>query len=50
VHLVMPTGQAGDAFLLQLSQELHRRFEIDHPTVQVETDGDGCKLAPDHVI
>jgi cobalt-zinc-cadmium efflux system protein len=50
VHLVMPTGQAGDAFLLQLSQELHHRFEIDHPTVQVETDGDGCKLAPDHVI
>jgi cobalt-zinc-cadmium efflux system protein len=50
VHLVMPTGQAGDAFLLQLSQELHRRFEIDHPTFQVETDGDGCKLAPDHVI
>jgi cobalt-zinc-cadmium efflux system protein len=50
VHLVMPNGQAGDAFLLQLSQELHHRFEIDHPTVQVETDGDGCKLAPDHVI
>ena len=50
VHLVMPTGQAGDAFLRQLSQELHHRFEIDHPTVQVEIDGDGCKLAPDHVI
>jgi len=50
VHLVMPTGQAGDTFLLQLSQELHRRFEIDHPTVQIEIDGDGCKLAPDHVI
>jgi cobalt-zinc-cadmium efflux system protein len=51
VHLVMPTGRAGDdEFLRQLSQELHHRFEIDHPTVQVETDGDGCKLAPDHVI
>jgi cobalt-zinc-cadmium efflux system protein len=50
VHLVMPQGQTGDAFLLQLSQELHRRFKIDHPTVQVENDGDGCKLAPDHVI
>src|SRR5215813_13656120 len=50
VHLVMPDGTAGDTFLLQLSQELHHRFEIDHPTVQVEIDGDGCKLAPDHVI
>lgn len=50
VHLVIPKGTAGDEFLRQLSQELHHRFEIDHPTVQVETDGDGCKLAPDHVI
>jgi cobalt-zinc-cadmium efflux system protein len=50
VHLVIPQGQIGDQFLRQLSQELHQRFEIDHPTVQVETDGDGCKLAPDHVI
>jgi cobalt-zinc-cadmium efflux system protein len=50
VHLVMPNGQAGDAFLRQLSHELHTKFEIDHPTVQVEIDGDDCKLAPDHVI
>jgi cobalt-zinc-cadmium efflux system protein len=52
VHLVMPQGQTGtgDAFLRQLSQELHQRFEIDHPTVQIEIDGDDCKLAPDHVI
>jgi cobalt-zinc-cadmium efflux system protein len=50
VHLVMPNGTAGDTLLLQLSQELHHRFKIDHPTVQIETDGDGCKLAPDHVI
>ena len=50
VHLVIPQGLTGDEFLRRLSQELHQRFEIDHPTVQVETDGDGCKLAPDHVI
>jgi cobalt-zinc-cadmium efflux system protein len=50
VHLVMPRGQAGDEFLRQLSHELHLKFAIDHPTVQVEIDGDGCKLAPDHVI
>src|SRR5215475_4631616 len=50
VHLVIPNGQAGDAFLRKLSQDLHTKFEIDHPTVQVEIDGDDCKLAPDHVI
>jgi cobalt-zinc-cadmium efflux system protein len=50
VHLVMPNGSAGDQFLLQVSQQLHGKFAIDHPTVQVETDGEGCKLAPDHVI
>jgi len=54
VHLVMPKGMptsaAGDEFLRQVSQQLHAKFAIDHPTFQVETDGDGCKLAPDHVI
>src|SRR5262245_51533451 len=50
VHLVMPNGPAGDPFLKQVSQQLHARFAIDHPTFQVETDGGGCKLAPDHVI
>ena len=50
VHLVMPNGPAGDQFLLQASQQLHAKFDIDHPTFQIETDGDGCKLAPDHVI
>jgi cobalt-zinc-cadmium efflux system protein len=50
VHLVMPNGPAGDPFLKQVSQQLHAKFAIDHPTFQVETDDDGCKLAPDHVI
>jgi cobalt-zinc-cadmium efflux system protein len=50
VHLVMPNGSAGDQFLLQVSQQLHSKFAIDHPTFQVETDGERCKLAPDHVI
>ena len=51
-HLVMPAGHPGDAMLAHLAQELHRRFAIDHSTIQVET-GDPdhpCKLVPDHVV
>lgn len=36
VHLVMPDGHPGDAFLHDLGQELHDRFDIDHATVQIE--------------
>ncbi len=37
VHLVMPDGHPGDAFLRDLDETLHARFSITHPTVQVET-------------
>jgi cobalt-zinc-cadmium efflux system protein len=50
VHLVMPDGHPGDQFLTILSEQLHDRFDIDHPTIQVELGGQGCKLAPDHVV
>ena len=44
VHLVMPGGHPGDAFFEQLAHELHDRFHITHPTVQIELDGldHGC--------
>lgn len=44
VHLVMPGGHPGDAFLEKLADELHDRFEITHPTIQIELDGlnHGC--------
>lgn len=44
VHLVMPGGHPGDAFLANLAHELHERFEITHPTIQIELDGldHGC--------
>ena len=44
VHLVMPGGHPGDAFLANLAHELHDRFEITHPTIQIELDGldHGC--------
>ena len=34
-HLVMPQGQADDAFLAHATHELHEQFEIGHVTLQV---------------
>jgi cobalt-zinc-cadmium efflux system protein len=34
-HLVMPHGQADDAFLAHATEQLHERFEITHVTLQV---------------
>jgi len=50
-HLVMPKGHPGDNFLRRLSHELHDRFEIAHPTLQIELgDAEACNLAPPHVV
>ena len=35
-HLVMPKGSSGDHFLEDIAHELHHRFEIVHPTIQIE--------------
>lgn len=37
VHLVMPNNVSDNAFLKEIADELHDRFEIMHPTIQVET-------------
>lgn len=51
VHLVMPGGHAGDAFLMQLARALEHEFGINHPTVQIETsEATACALAPDTVV
>lgn len=44
-HLVIPGGHPGDDFLAELAAELHRRFDISHPTVQIEltTSEHGCR-------
>ena len=34
-HLVMPAGQADDAFYREATQQMHDRFEIAHVTLQV---------------
>ncbi|WP_295409143.1 cation diffusion facilitator family transporter [uncultured Thiocystis sp.] len=36
VHLVMPNGHPGDAFLSETATALHAHFDIDHPTMQIE--------------
>jgi cobalt-zinc-cadmium efflux system protein len=35
-HLVMLTGNPGDAFLSRIAMELHDKFGIEHTTIQVE--------------
>jgi cobalt-zinc-cadmium efflux system protein len=49
-HLVMPAGAPGDAYLRDLCRRLNERFRIGHATLQVETDGALCPLAPAHVV
>jgi cobalt-zinc-cadmium efflux system protein len=50
-HLVMPKGHPGDEFLQKLYDQLHDKFEIAHPTLQIELGNSGvCKLAPEHVV
>jgi cobalt-zinc-cadmium efflux system protein len=44
-HLVRPGG-TDDAFLHRVCEELSRRFNIHHPTLQIEAGAGVCKLAP----
>jgi len=49
VHLVMPSGYPGDAFLQEIQSYLKNTFGIDHATIQIEM-GDPnyhCLLASD---
>jgi len=51
-HLVMPSSPTTDEFLHDVAFELHCRFHIDHPTVQIECGSAAhpCALASDHVV
>lgn len=50
-HMVIPAGQPGDNYLMEVAHHLKEDFGIQHATVQVETDPDSpCALAPDHVV
>jgi cobalt-zinc-cadmium efflux system protein len=35
-HLVMPEGCLGDEFIEEVAKELHVRFDIVHPTIQIK--------------
>ena len=48
-HLVRPEGSADD-LLHDASHELEHRFGIVHVTLQMETGGDGCRLAPEDIV
>jgi cobalt-zinc-cadmium efflux system protein len=49
--MVIPAGQPGDAYLMEISHHLKEHFGIQHATLQVEIDpGSACALAPDHVV
>jgi cobalt-zinc-cadmium efflux system protein len=50
-HLVMPKGHPGDDFLQDAYHQLHDRFSVAHPTLQIELGNAGvCKLEPEHVV
>jgi cobalt-zinc-cadmium efflux system protein len=36
VHLVIPEGQRGDAFIEEIRESLLDKFDIEHPTIQIE--------------
>jgi len=49
-HLVMPGG-GSDRFLHELAHELHHRFGIGHPTIQIEAaSGADCALESEMVV
>ena len=48
VHLVMPDGYPGDAFMDDIMQTLEKRFSVHHSTLQIElgTTTHECSLSP----
>jgi cobalt-zinc-cadmium efflux system protein len=42
-HLLIPSGQSGDAFLAEARRLLHGRFGIGHVTLQIERGGGDCE-------
>lgn len=42
VHLVMPDGHPGDAFLVQVCESLQTNFGIAHATIQIEMGYSSC--------
>ncbi|ADV66003.1 cation diffusion facilitator family transporter [Deinococcus maricopensis] len=49
-HLIMPGGAPDDAFYAAAQHDLHERFGIEHPTLQVERGTATCRFTPDEVV
>lgn len=49
VHLVMPEINTDDLFLQKLCSELHGKFDIEHPTIQIEKTAHSTTCAPDNI-
>lgn len=51
-HLIRPEAGIDDGFLNDVAIELDQKFNIQHPTIQVEKGGhpDSCRFAPVEVI
>lgn len=49
-HLVRDVDDCDCALLEQASQDLHRKFEIQHATLQFETQDHRCHLAPEEKV
>jgi cobalt-zinc-cadmium efflux system protein len=51
-HIVRPGADLDDTLLRRVSEELRRRFDVHHATIQIEhgLDGEPCALAPLDVV
>jgi cobalt-zinc-cadmium efflux system protein len=51
VHLLVPSGYPGDAFVADVCSALKEKFGIGHATIQIETDPEApCALEPDRTV
>ena len=49
VHLVIPEEQKDDYFLKKICDELHSKFGIEHPTIQIEKSAQGVNCETGNV-
>jgi cobalt-zinc-cadmium efflux system protein len=49
VHLVIPEVQKDDYFLKKICDELHSKFGIEHPTIQIEKSAQGVNCETGNV-
>jgi cobalt-zinc-cadmium efflux system protein len=50
VHLIRSEIEDNDELLHKLTKELHDKFDIEHPTIQIEKGTFSCALQPDNRV